>query len=52
MTQEALLPSNCLMESYRLAHCILAYLSSHHDLVEPVLDLFMCLGVGCLLRLS
>lgn len=46
MAQEALLPSSALMEAHRLASCILAYLSAHHELVEPVLDLFLCLAVS------
>ena len=29
------------MKPHCLAHCILAYLSAHHELVEPLLDLFM-----------
>lgn len=45
MASEALLQGCELLNPYRIARCMLCYLAAHHDVVEPLLDLFTCLGV-------
>jgi hypothetical protein len=45
MAGEVLLSQPALLEAQAVARCLLAYLSSHHELVEPVLDLFDFMGV-------
>ncbi|WIA37453.1 hypothetical protein OEZ86_014371 [Tetradesmus obliquus] len=44
MAREALLPSLQLLDSLRIARCMLSYLAAHHEQVEPLLDLFSALG--------
>jgi hypothetical protein len=46
MGSEVLLPPAQLLDSQRVASCMLSYLAAHHEMVEPLLDLFNCLGVG------
>jgi hypothetical protein len=51
MVREALLASLQLLDSLRIARCMLSYLALHHDEVEPLLDLFAALGVRCCIGL-
>jgi hypothetical protein len=46
MAREALLASLQLLDSLRIARCMLSFLALHHDHVEPLLDLFAALGVS------
>jgi hypothetical protein len=52
MAREALLPSLQLLDSLRIARCMLSFLAAHHDQVEPLLDLFSALGVRQLKRFN
>jgi hypothetical protein len=44
MSEEVQLPAALLLEAPAIAGCMLAYLSAHHDLVEPLLDMFGIMG--------
>lgn len=46
MSAEVQLPAALLLEAPAVASCMLTYLTSHHQLVEPLLDMFDILGVS------
>lgn len=46
MCDEVLLPPPALLEARDVARAQLAYLSAHRELVEPLVDLFDCMGVS------
>ena len=43
MAQEETLPRHQLLESRRLAACVLAYVACHHDAVAPLFELLAAL---------